>query len=213
MLKSAALLLPVALCFAGCASKPGSPLALTDAKQAAEPKPDTASERSARVPAGTAVRVRLDQALDTARNRAGDRFTASLATPVRVDEKVVLPKNTPFSGRVVSAKPSGRLRGRAYMALALDSFELDGKTYRIHTSSNSRASSSHKKRNLALIGGGSGLGALIGGIAGGGKGALIGAGAGAAAGTTGAAITGRKNVRLPAETVLSFVLREPVIFN
>ncbi len=45
---------------------------------------------------------------------------------------------------------------------------------------------SHKKRNLALIGGGTGLGAAIGAIAAGGTGAAIGAISGAGAGTAGA---------------------------
>jgi hypothetical protein len=61
-----------------------------------------------------------------------------------------------------------------------------------------------------LIGGGSGLGALIGGLAGGGRGALIGAGAGAGAGAAGAAFTGKKQVSIPAETVLTFRLDEGV---
>ena len=65
---------------------------------------------------------------------------------------------------------------------------------------------SHKKRDIVAIGGGSALGALIGGIAGGGKGAAIGAGAGAGAGTAGAALTGKKEISLPAESRLIFRL-------
>jgi hypothetical protein len=96
------------------------------------------------------------------------------------------------------------------LELALESFELRGATYRIATAVSYRTSGAHKKRNLALIGGGSGFGAAVGAVAGGGAGALIGAGAGAAAGTTGALVTGRKNVRLPAETPLVFSLRSDV---
>ena len=54
------------------------------------------------------------------------------------------------------------------------------------------------------------LGAVLGAIAGGAKGALLGAGAGAAAGTAGAAASGRRHVRLPAETLLVFSLERPV---
>ena len=46
----------------------------------------------------------------------------------------------------------------------------------MQTTSVNRVSAAHKKRNAILIGGGAGLGAAIGAIAGGGKGALIGAG-------------------------------------
>ena len=70
-----------------------------------------------------------------------------------------------------------------------------------------RVSSGHKKRNWWFIGGGSAGGAGIGALAGGGTGALIGAGAGAAAGTTTALFTGKKNVRLPVETPMTFALR------
>jgi len=151
------------------------------------------------------LRVRLVQSLHTERNNAGDRFEATLASPV-----AVIPAGATFHGHVVSADSSGRLKGRGHMSLTLDSFELNGKTYAIQTSTSSRVTGDHKKRNLALIGGGSGVGALIGGLAGGGKGALIGAGAGAAAGTGGAALTGKKHVHIPSETVLSFTLKAPV---
>jgi outer membrane lipoprotein SlyB len=87
---------------------------------------------------------------------------------------------------------------------------MKGKRYRIETTSETRASAGHKKRNGILIGGGAGLGAALGAAAGGGKGALIGAGAGGAAGTAGAAATGKENVAFPAETALRFSLKGPV---
>jgi len=84
--------------------------------------------------------------------------------------------------------------------------ELHGKNYKIETSSIERQGTSHENRNAELIGGGAGLGALIGGLAGHGKGAVIGAAAGAGAGTAGAAATGKKDASVPAETALSFRL-------
>ena len=162
------------------------------------------------IPAGAEVRVRLDQALDTKHARAGDGFNATLASPITVQGRVVAPRGTPFHGRILEARESGRLKGRAVMELGLDSFELDGVWYPIKTRPDVRTSSSHKKRNLAFIGGGSGGGAAIGGIAAGGPGALIGAGAGAAAGVTTALATGRKEVNLPAETPLWFALKDRV---
>jgi hypothetical protein len=165
---------------------------------------------AARIPGGTSVRVRLGNTIDTSRNRAGDPFSARLDTPVTRSGHVLLPKGTLFHGHLTESKSSGRLRGRAMLALTLDSFDLNGKTYEVGTSSVVRASEDHKRRNIGLIGGGSGLGAAIGAIAGGAKGALIGAGAGAAAGTAGAAATGKRNIRLPVETPLTFTLRKTV---
>jgi hypothetical protein len=74
----------------------------------------------------------------------------------------------------------------------------------------SRTQTGKGKRTAVLAGGGAGLGALIGGLAGGGKGAAIGALAGAGAGTGGAAFTGNKDIVLPAESVLSFKLEQPL---
>jgi hypothetical protein len=133
-----------------------------------------------------------------------------LDEPIVAGDRVVVPKGTVFQGHVFEAKSSGRLKGRAYLGVTLDSFTLRGATYQVETAADIRSSRSHKRRNLGFIGGGSGAGAAIGAIAGGGVGALIGAGAGAAAGTTGAFITGKKNVKLPVETPLVFSLRQAV---
>jgi hypothetical protein len=162
------------------------------------------------VPAGTRIRVRLEQTLDTKRNRAGDQFLATLDSPIVIGGEVKVPRGATFSGRVDEARHSGRLKGRANMNLSLVAFEVQGRRYRIATTHFDRVSGRHRKRNLVAIGGGSGAGSIFGALAGGPAGALIGAGAGAGAGTIGAVITGRKDVRIPVETVLSFELREPV---
>jgi hypothetical protein len=162
------------------------------------------------IPAGTPVRVRLEQSVDTRRNRAGDRFEATLISPVEVDGQVILPRGTPFEGHVTQASPSGHLKGRAVLGVELDAFRLNGVSYPVVTSIDDRVSGRHRKRNWILIGGGGGLGATIGAIAGGPAGALIGAGAGAGAGTAGAYFTGKKNVAIPAETALTFRIRREV---
>jgi len=159
---------------------------------------------------GTSVRVRLAQTIDTKRNRAGDRFSATLDEPLVVGDRVAVPRGTPFEGHVVTSNESGRFKGRAALALRLDSFTLRGVTYDVNTNRPARVSRGHKKRNWLWIGGGSGGGAAIGAIASGGTGALIGAGAGAAAGTVGAAFTGKRHVTLPVESPVTFALQAPV---
>jgi hypothetical protein len=189
---------------ASVATEPGNPPEVGPA----EVSPARASTNpDVFIPAGTRIRVRLGQSLDTRRSRAGERFVAYLDAPVVEGNRVILPRGTAFEGRVIEARPSGRLKGRAYLGVRLDSFRHHGRTYAIATAADIRASSSHKRRNIAIIGGGAGTGATVGAIAGGGLGAAVGAGAGAVVGTTSAFITGKKNVRLPVETPLVFSLR------
>ena len=90
-----------------------------------------------------------------------------LDTPIVTENGTeIIPRGANFSGRVDTSKASGRLKGRAVMTLELDSFELNGRSYRIITSHAARVSGGHKKRNIIAIGGGAGAGAGIGALAG-----------------------------------------------
>ncbi len=166
-----------------------------------------------RVPEGRMLSVRLLQTISSRTASPGQHFDAELASPVVVNGRTVLPRSTPLRGRVVAARRSGRLHKPGYLRLTLDSVRTpDGRWVSIRTTSVWAQGRSHKKRNLAFIGGGSGLGAVIGAVAGGGKGAAIGAAAGAGAGTAGAYATGKKDVVFPAERKLSFsTTREALI--
>jgi hypothetical protein len=202
-------IVPVVL-LAGC-SRTQTPWPTAQVAAGANPATESAPlAPKAIIPSGTQLHVRVDESIDTRRNRAGDEFAATLSEPVQVDGQTMVPEGTGFSGHVTTAAASGRLRGRAFIGLKLDSFRLNGREYVVETSSVQRVSASHKKRNALLIAGGAGLGAAIGALAGGGKGAVIGAGAGAGAGTAGAAATGRRQVGIGAETPLRFTLRASV---
>lgn len=124
--------------------------------------------------------------------------------------EIVIPVGSTVYGHVVSARHSGRLRHPGEISLTLDSVVVNQQTIPLATSHVVAYGGSHKKRNLAWIGGGTGGGALVGALAGAGKGALIGGGIGAAAGTTVALVTGKKDVTFPAERRLRFRLRQDV---
>jgi hypothetical protein len=164
--------------------------------------------RTIALPVGTRIDVRIDQTI-TSRTAAGTAFAATVSDPVMIDGRTVIPSGARATGRVVDSKPSGRLKGVARLDLALHTVTVDGTSYPIHTSAYGRTGRNHKRRNWTLIGGGTGAGALIGGVAAGPAGLLIGSGAGAGAGTIVSAVTGRKDIVLPAETRIAFALKEP----
>ena len=162
------------------------------------------------LPEQTPIHVTLNQTVSSNGNEAGDRFDATVNEPVVIDGKTALPEGAAVTGRVVDAHQSGHLRGRARLYLTLESVSVNGKTYDLRTANAGRTGTSHKKRNIVAIAGGGGGGALIGALAGGGKGALIGGPIGAGAGTAVAYFTGKKDIRFPAESHLTFRLAEPV---
>ncbi|HTR68488.1 MAG TPA: hypothetical protein VMT86_15090 [Bryobacteraceae bacterium] len=165
------------------------------------------------IPAGTSIRVQLDQSLDSARNRSGDVFDAHLVEPVVIGNEVVIPEKTPVRGMVADARPSGHFRHPGVLEVSLTKIQVDGNWREIATSDDFRKGGNHKKNNAGWIGGGAGGGALIGAIAAGGKGALIGGPIGAGAGTAVAFFTGKRNVHLPAESQLVFHLSQPLSVN
>ena len=201
-------------------SEPPSSVSSSEgAEPGSEGQPGAVPRHSARVepeslPQGKTLQVRLLATLSSRNATPGQSFDAELAVPVVVDGRTVLPKSTRVRGRVVSARPSGRLHNSGYLRLTLDAVRApDGKWVNISTTSVRAEGKSHEKRNLALIGGGTGVGAVIGAIAGGGKGAAIGAASGAGAGTAGAYATGKRDVSFPAESRLSFATVRPAVIG
>jgi hypothetical protein len=148
----------------------------------------------------------LDTALSSQDSQSGDTFEATVTEPVVVDGQTAVPRHARARGVVVQAQASGRLSKPAMLAVTLKSVELGGAWVDVHTHDLTMQGSSHQKRDAIAIGGGSALGAIIGGIAGHGKGAAIGALAGGGAGTAGAAATGKKDISLPAESHVTFRL-------
>jgi hypothetical protein len=154
--------------------------------------------------------VRLDADLGSKISQPGDSFTATVADGVMKNGEVVIPKGARAEGTVVDAQPLGRFKGGALLSVKLERVRTRWGSYPVATSSISKAEQGKGKRSAGFIGGGAGLGAIIGGIAGGGKGAAIGALAGGGAGTAGTALTGNKQIILPAESLLTFTLDHPV---
>jgi hypothetical protein len=162
------------------------------------------------IPQGTKFSVRLIDPIDSAVNKVGDVFRATLDTPVVVEDKVVIPKHADIEGQVVDAASAGHFTGRSQIGLVLTKVTAGGKTYGLKTAAVSKQGASRGVRTAETVGGGAAAGALIGGLAGGGKGAAIGGAVGAAAGAGVQGVTKGQQVKFPSEAVLDFELQEPV---
>jgi hypothetical protein len=162
------------------------------------------------VPTGTRLSIRTIDAIDSDRNRVGDKFAATLEQPLYVGDQLVAPKGTNVYGRLEEAKQAGQLAGKAQLRLSLTGIVINGQTYGLSTGDYELSGKSRTANTAAKVGGGAALGAVIGAIAGGGKGAAIGAGVGAGAGTAVQVATKGDQVHVPSETLLEFSLDQPV---
>jgi hypothetical protein len=167
-----------------------------------------------RVPAGTEVVVRTNDAID-AKHPSDSRIYTAV-----VDRDV-----TDRSGRVVIPRGANaelimRDSAENEIVVDLEAIEVNGQRYSVDSTSERISGDGDgderkegvgaNKRTGKYVGGGALLGSVIGAIAGGGKGAAIGAVAGAGAGAAGQTVTRGGSVRLPSESLLTFRLDRPL---
>jgi hypothetical protein len=137
------------LAAAGC-SKTGTNEPVKTAKQVHTAKPAVAAKPAAEkapqpttmvtVPKGTAISATVGQTLATDKNKVGDTFAASLATPIEVEGKTVIPKGAKVTGRVVKVKKNE-------LKVTLASVVIHGKSYDLET--NSVAGSKNQAKDKA----------------------------------------------------------------
>ena len=162
------------------------------------------------IPVGTQISVRTIDTIDSARNRIGDRFQASLQEPISVDGRVVVEKGANVYGRLAESKKSGTFTGRSELQLELTGIVVNGQTVPVVTGEYGLTGKSRGASTAKRTAGGAALGAIIGAIADGGKGAAIGAGVGAGVGAGSEIITKGDQVKIPSETLLDFTLQQEV---
>jgi hypothetical protein len=163
------------------------------------------------LPAGTVVRVRVDEWLSSDRNVAGDSFGAVLDQPIVVDGWVVARRGQAQTGRVTTAKKAGHSGGTSQLGVDMPELTLvDGQQLPIQTDLFQTSAGTSRGRDIAAVGTTTGVGAAIGAIAEGGVGAAVGAGIGATAGIIGVMVTRGRPTEVPPETVLTFRLQSPV---
>jgi hypothetical protein len=165
--------------------------------------------RTAAVPAGTAINVRLTEDVNVDASRAGQSFRAIVDDPVIVGGNTLIPRGAKATLQAVQVEQSGKMKGSDKITLKMNSIAFGGLVYEVASQYVETKGKGEGKRTARKVGGGAGLGAIIGGIAGGGEGAAIGAAVG---GVTGAAVAGggEEHLKLPAETRLQFQLSAQV---
>ena len=168
-----------------------------------------AGVRAETIAAGTTVAVRTNDAIDARDSSNGRVYFGVVDRDVfDNDNRVVIPRGSDVELMV-------RDIGHHTLALDLDAVVVRGKRYSVTTYDVTREGD-HKdgvganRRTGKFVGGGALFGTLLGAVAGGGKGAAIGALAGGAAGAVGQLATRGKRVHVPAESVLTFQLQQPL---
>ncbi len=191
---------------------PSEPVVSAVAQPAPEPQPPVPAEVT--IPAGTSLAVRVDQRISVKTSHAGDAFTGEIVEPIMgSDGNLLVPKLSRVKGVVAAAHKRGHFKGASLLELRLTSMSIDGKEYAVETRNLTQTKKGKGKRSAAFIGGGSGLGMLIGGLASGGTGLLIGGLAGGGAGTAAAGLTGNRDIEIPAESVVHFKLASDLVVS
>jgi hypothetical protein len=161
------------------------------------------------IAAGTTIQVRTNDAID-ARNTSNGRVYSGT-----VDVDVFDGNNTLAIARGSDVELMVRDIGHHTLALDLDAVVVVGKRYSVVSYDVTRTGDEKdgigaNGRTGKFLGGGALFGTILGAVAGGGRGAGIGALAGGAAGAIGQVATRGRRVRVPAESVLTFQLQQPL---
>jgi hypothetical protein len=168
----------------------------------------------ATIPAGTQITVMNNENIDSSTANEGGLYSADVAEDVtNANGQVVIPRGAQAELVIRQVQSQGTVTGNSELVLDLQSVNINGQRYLVNTqdlTQHNNEGIGANKRTATMIGGGAVLGTLIGAIAGGGKGAAIGAATGAAAGAGAQVLTRGKEVKVPAESKLSFRLDQPL---
>ena len=164
------------------------------------------------LPAQAQLAIRTNQTINATSADVGKTYSAEVARTIEDQNGTVLvPKGAPVALTIVSTK--NPTMGEYQAQLALHSITINGHRYLVKTNTVSEQGTGglgKNKKTAEMVGGGALLGTVIGAVAGGGKGAAIGAVLGGAGGAGAQVLTKGKQVKVPAETVLTFQLSQPI---
>ena len=178
---------------------------------------------AAEIPQGTHVLLRMVNSVSTRTAKPGDFVYMRTAVPIAAGGRIVVPEGSYVNGTVSDAKRSGRVAGRAEIAIRIDTLTLPSGTVvkiaphlasvdsqnsdqKVVTNENSIQQGGSKMQDLGRVAILAGSGAAIGGIADRSwQGAGIGAGAGSAVGLATVLMTRGREVELRAGSTFDVV--------
>ena len=171
--------------------------------------PPVAKFREFTVPEGTPLTLTFETSVSSETSRAGDEIEARLSEAVRVDDVEVMPAGSVLRGMVTEAQSAGKVKGRASLAIHIDSIEVRQERYPISSDFAAEAAGT-KKMDAVKIGVPAAAGAIIGGIIGGGKGAATGAAIGGGGGAAVVLMTEGKPVMLGVGTSATVLMTKSI---
>jgi len=165
------------------------------------------------VPTGAALDIVLDTPVSSATSKVEDTVRGHVSKAVEVGGMTTIPAGSQVSGTVVEANSSGKVKGRALIALRFNRVIVAGTPYTIRTARIVREAEATKGEDAKKVGIGAGAGAVIGAIAGGKKGAAIGTAVGAGAGGGAVLATKGKEVSIGSGATVRTTIEAPVKIN
>jgi hypothetical protein len=183
-----------------------------------------AAQTSISLPAGTALKVKLENTLATFSSKSGDAFSARLVEPVVINGRTMVPIGATVQGRITKVDEPRRIAGKPTIGMFPETLVMpNGERYMLNatlvdtdrrggTDVNDEGQfkgTGHDGKDLTEIGMGTGGGMLAGGLIGGGKGLLIGGAVGATV-TVAHWLGKHRSAMLPAGTELVMELSRPL---
>jgi hypothetical protein len=171
-----------------------------------------AAWRDVTIPAGTQLPIVLETTVASNTSRVEEPVRARLSRAIVVHGTTALPEGSSVNGVVIDAKESGRVKGRAHVAIRFDTIVPRGEDerYTMRSAAVGRTAPGTKRKDALEIGGPAAGGALIGALLGGKKGALVGTGVGGSAGTAYVLSTRGQEVRILKGAPITLRLVEPL---
>jgi hypothetical protein len=176
------------------------------------------------LPAGTSLKVRLENNLASYSSKQNDPFSARVTEAVLLDGKTVVPMGATVEGRVTQVNEPRRYAGKPTIGIFPETLIMpNGERFMLnatlvdtslHNGTDVNSEGQVKGRgynggDLTEIGLGTGGGMLVGGLAGGGKGVVIGGAVGATV-TVAHWLSKKHSAVLPAGTELIMELSRPM---